>query len=199
MVVHWLATGRLMAVSGRITSLVNRVRFGANETPEMTEQELLEAVRMATTAEFGELEAAADSHNPPGLGPEKSEAPDSPADDAHQEPNPALPQMGPRTTSHHVFFMVAVAVGGLMAASLGGRTTFTWSLASNGFRDFAGNLSPAILVIGGALVGFGTRMAGGCTSGHGLCGVSRFQPGSLLATAVFFSVGVGVSLLLGPS
>jgi uncharacterized membrane protein YedE/YeeE len=49
----------------------------------------------------------------------------------------------------------------------------------------------------GVLVGFGTRMASGCTSGHGLCGVSRLQPGSLLATAAFFGAGIVVSFLLG--
>jgi hypothetical protein len=54
-----------------------------------------------------------------------------------------------------------------------------------------------MLLAGGALVGFGTRMAGGCTSGHGMCGVSRFQKGSLLATAAFFGTGVVTSLLLG--
>jgi uncharacterized membrane protein YedE/YeeE len=58
-------------------------------------------------------------------------------------------------------------------------------------------LGPAILALGGCLVGFGTRMAAGCTSGHGLCGVSRFQPGSLLATVMFFGAGVATALLLG--
>ncbi|MBM4364109.1 MAG: YeeE/YedE family protein, partial [Deltaproteobacteria bacterium] len=54
----------------------------------------------------------------------------------------------------------------------------------------------AALLGGELLVGFGTRMAGGCTSGHGLCGVSRAQPGSLIATATFFGGGIAVSLLL---
>jgi len=53
------------------------------------------------------------------------------------------------------------------------------------------------LLLGGLCVGFGTRMAGGCTSGHGLCGVSRFQPGSLVATVAFFATGVAVSFALG--
>jgi uncharacterized membrane protein YedE/YeeE len=39
-------------------------------------------------------------------------------------------------------------------------------------------------------------MAGGCTSGHGLCGVSRFQPGSLLTTAAFFGAAVALSFAL---
>ena len=53
------------------------------------------------------------------------------------------------------------------------------------------------LLVGGLLVGFGTRMASGCTSGHGLCGVSRLQKGSLVATVCFFGAGVAVSFALG--
>jgi hypothetical protein len=53
-----------------------------------------------------------------------------------------------------------------------------------------------MLVLGGALVGFGTTLAGGCSSGHGLFGCARLQPGSLLATASFFGAAVGVSLVL---
>jgi uncharacterized membrane protein YedE/YeeE len=52
-------------------------------------------------------------------------------------------------------------------------------------------------LVGGLLIGFGTRMAGGCTSGHGLCGVSQFQPGSFVATIGFFGMGVVVSFLIG--
>lgn len=48
---------------------------------------------------------------------------------------------------------------------------------------------PAIL-IGGLLVGFGTRLGSGCTSGHGLCGMARFSKRSITATAVFFGVAM---------
>ena len=50
-------------------------------------------------------------------------------------------------------------------------------------------LTAALLVAAGLLVGFGTRLANGCTSGHGLCGVSRFSPRSLLATVTFMLAG----------
>jgi uncharacterized membrane protein YedE/YeeE len=39
------------------------------------------------------------------------------------------------------------------------------------------------------LVGFGTRLANGCTSGHGICGISRLSPRSITATAVFMGTG----------
>ncbi len=45
------------------------------------------------------------------------------------------------------------------------------------------------LVIGGLLVGFGTRLGSGCTSGHGVCGVSRLSPRSMVATALFMAAG----------
>jgi uncharacterized membrane protein YedE/YeeE len=42
-----------------------------------------------------------------------------------------------------------------------------------------------VVIIGGLFVGFGTRLAGGCTSGHGVCGIARLSPRSLVATAIF--------------
>jgi uncharacterized membrane protein YedE/YeeE len=45
------------------------------------------------------------------------------------------------------------------------------------------------LIAGGVLVGFGTRLANGCTSGHGVCGIARLSPRSLAATAVFMGTG----------
>jgi uncharacterized membrane protein YedE/YeeE len=47
---------------------------------------------------------------------------------------------------------------------------------------------PARLVLAGLLVGFGTRLGGGCTSGHGVCGLARLSPRSLAATATFMAV-----------
>jgi uncharacterized protein len=46
-----------------------------------------------------------------------------------------------------------------------------------------------ILVVAGLLVGFGTRLANGCTSGHGVCGLARLSPRSLAATATFMAAG----------
>jgi uncharacterized membrane protein YedE/YeeE len=47
-----------------------------------------------------------------------------------------------------------------------------------------------LLALAGALVGFGTRMGGGCTSGHGVCGISRLSARSMIATAVFVGFGM---------
>ncbi len=51
----------------------------------------------------------------------------------------------------------------------------------------------ACLFGGGILVGFGARMTGGCTSGHGLSGFATGQPGSLLATPIFWTCALGVA------
>ena len=46
-----------------------------------------------------------------------------------------------------------------------------------------------VLVVAGLLVGFGTRLGSGCTSGHGVCGLSRMSPRSLVATLAFMGAG----------
>lgn len=53
-----------------------------------------------------------------------------------------------------------------------------------------GNL--AVIVAGGLLVGLGTRLAGGCTSGHGVCGMSRLSRRGIAATAIYLAAGAVV-------
>ena len=47
-----------------------------------------------------------------------------------------------------------------------------------------------LIIPGGFLVGFGTRLGGGCTSGHGICGIGRLSVNSMVATATFVAIGV---------
>jgi uncharacterized membrane protein YedE/YeeE len=49
--------------------------------------------------------------------------------------------------------------------------------------------TPALLAVSGLLVGIGTRFGSGCTSGHGVCGIARLSPRSLMATACFMLAG----------
>jgi uncharacterized protein len=56
--------------------------------------------------------------------------------------------------------------------------------------------NPVTLIAGGLLVGFGTRLANGCTSGHGVCGSARLSPRSLAATATFMAAGFATVFLL---
>jgi uncharacterized protein len=46
-----------------------------------------------------------------------------------------------------------------------------------------------LMAVAGLLVGFGTATGGGCTSGHGVCGIARLSPRSVLATAIFMATG----------
>ena len=51
------------------------------------------------------------------------------------------------------------------------------------------NASPWMMILAGLLVGFGTRLGSGCTSGHGICGISRLSKRSLVATGAFMFAG----------
>jgi uncharacterized membrane protein YedE/YeeE len=54
-----------------------------------------------------------------------------------------------------------------------------------------------LVAVSGAVVGIGTRASNGCTSGHGLCGISRLSKRSIVATLVFFAFGVATATISG--
>jgi uncharacterized membrane protein YedE/YeeE len=58
------------------------------------------------------------------------------------------------------------------------------------------DVSNAAVLLGGFLVGIGTRIGNGCTSGHGVCGVGRLAPRSIVASAIFFSAAVLTTWLI---
>lgn len=80
-------------------------------------------------------------------------------------------------------------LGGLVAAPMAWRSF----AALPALRVDAGT---AGLVVAGLLVGVGTRYGAGCTSGHGVCGVSRLSPRSLAATAAFMGTGFATVFVL---
>ena len=51
------------------------------------------------------------------------------------------------------------------------------------------NVSPLMMIVAGLLVGYGTRLGSGCTSGHGICGMSRLSKRSIVATGTFMLAG----------
>ncbi|MBC7802389.1 MAG: YeeE/YedE family protein [Candidatus Parcubacteria bacterium] len=75
-------------------------------------------------------------------------------------------------------------IGGLLTAGL------AWQ-AFGGPMQLRENFPPGWAAAAGLLVGFGTRMGGGCTSGHGVCGLGRFSLRSLVAVAIFMAAGMG--------
>ena len=58
--------------------------------------------------------------------------------------------------------------------------------------------STMISLVAGLLVGFGTRLSNGCTSGHGICGISRGAPRSIVATLIFMTTAILTTWLMGP-
>ncbi len=68
------------------------------------------------------------------------------------------------------------------------------SLASGGVE--ASFATPAFLVAAGLLVGVGTRLGSGCTSGHGVCGVSRLSQRSIVATVTFMAAGIATVAIM---
>lgn len=73
-------------------------------------------------------------------------------------------------------FVIGLPLGALLVTNL----------TASAAPGFAG---PATLVIAGLIVGIGTRLGSGCTSGHGVCGMSRLSQRSLVATATFMITG----------
>lgn len=187
-IVHWIVVRRMLAVSGRFTRLVDRARFGApDDAEEMSEEAMIAAIQAMALEQFGEEACAA------------AEAAKGPAG---SDPEPAR-VMGakppPQPLWLHAAFLMALIAGGAISALIAGDFQVGFGLRSEGFTSVfgAGAVYQSIgLVVAGMMVGWGTRMAGGCTSGHGLCGVSRAQKGSLLATGAFFGTGILVALAM---
>lgn len=57
--------------------------------------------------------------------------------------------------------------------------------------------STTVLIASGLLVGFGTVLGSGCTSGHGVCGIGRFSGRSIVATCAFLGVGIATATAVG--
>ena len=92
-----------------------------------------------------------------------------------------LPQRG--DVLWRVLFTIGLLVPGILAA------LFAPDLIGSSPRSLG------MLAFAGLLVGVGTRLGSGCTSGHGVCGISRLSPRSLIATLTFILVGMLVGAL----
>jgi len=90
-----------------------------------------------------------------------------------------------------------LVLGGVLSAALGGGWRPFWDLGrfdeTIGFGP-AGKL--AWMFVGGVLIGFGTRLGGGCTSGHGIFGLSNLELPSLVTTVSFLAGGIVTSHIL---
>lgn len=93
--------------------------------------------------------------------------------------------------SFRVQFLLGLLLGGVLSSLLAGGWTPTWEL---GVFDRYVGWGPAGKLLwmfgGGCLIGFGTRMAGGCTSGHGIFGISHFERAGIVATLGYMAAGL---------
>lgn len=71
---------------------------------------------------------------------------------------------------------------------IGGGVVYEYILASQPTPTYP--FAPVTMIVAGLLVGFGTRMGNGCTSGHGVCGLGRLSVRSLVAVITFMSTGI---------
>lgn len=94
-------------------------------------------------------------------------------------------------------FIAGLVLGGVVSALLAGGWQPTFAVDP---LDAASRMSPAAktlwFFVGGTFTGLGTRVASGCTSGHGIFGMARMQPASIRSTLSFMAVGAVVSNVL---
>ncbi|PWR07271.1 transporter [Micromonospora acroterricola] len=177
-VLHWRAERRVERLNARFAD----------------ERVLTAAIAAATADQFGAGSAAPAAHPTPH-GDARAPRQDGPPPAA---PSLSLASLLPAPLISQVALLLSIFVGGWVAAVTAGRFQLRLDMG-DAFGQIVTDKPIAMigaLFIGGVLVGFGTRLAGGCSSGHGLNGCGRLQPVSIVATAIFFGTGVLVSFLL---
>ncbi len=182
---YFFLIGRLLGVSGSWAKVVFwREQQALNKENEMLHSQGTEAINSTliaeTLAEFGEDALAELGDNLESSPPEKK---------------PVIEKESGWTS--HLTFLVSIFIGSLLVSIFTGHFELRLNLSDIHSQIF-GNLWEVwiALFFGGAMVGFGTQMAGGCTSGHGLSGSARMIPASLLSTFVFVLSAVSLTLLM---
>ncbi|MEH6709948.1 MAG: YeeE/YedE family protein [Paraglaciecola polaris] len=82
------------------------------------------------------------------------------------------------------YFLAGLAIAPLLTSAFGYSLPESLTTVLD-TKSGAFGQNELIMVLGGLLVGFGTQLGSGCTSGHGICGISRFSTRSIIATAFF--------------
>jgi hypothetical protein len=94
------------------------------------------------------------------------------------------------------WFLLGIVAGSLIFRLLAGADTvgdgYGW-LTREFTDDF---VVGTLLVLGGALIGYGAKLAGGCTAGNGICGTSLGSPASFVATGTFLAVAIAGTFLI---
>jgi uncharacterized membrane protein YedE/YeeE len=85
----------------------------------------------------------------------------------------------------NILFIVGVILGPIIYQAI-----------TKSIIPFSITTSIPVIILGGIFVGMGTKIGSGCTSGHGICGISRFSIRSIVATLVFLTTGVLTVLVM---
>lgn len=93
----------------------------------------------------------------------------------------------PGDLAWRVLFFLGLVSGGFIASQL-------WP---ENFTNIRGSENYLRFAIAGVIVGYGTRLGSGCTSGHGVCGIGRLSPRSIVATMTFIAVGILTVAIFG--
>lgn len=184
-VLNFFLVGRLLGVSGSWAKVVgwkdDRERAAELKSLADDRDDMGDALLAETLAEFGESSL------------EELDG-ESPADVSAQ----AVAKSGQFTPwTVHLVFLLFMFVGGFLAAMVSGNFKLELTLSPIHSQIFGEDWEVWLaLLFGGVMVGFGTQMAGGCTSGHGLSGCARLIPASLVATVTFMTSAILLSFLM---
>ena len=184
---YLLLVGRLLGVSGSWAKVVgwreNRMLEQVNQDFAENQNEMSDALMAETLAQFGEdAVQELQSDSTPAAAPAKVDIDN-------------LESSTPWTA--HLTFLLCLAIGAFATAYLTGSFELRYELSPVHSRIFGDTWEVWVaLLFGGMMVGFGTQMAGGCSSGHGLSGCARLIPASLLSTLVFMVSAVFLSMLM---
>lgn len=184
-VLNFFLLGRLLGVSGSWAKVVgwkdDRERRAELKLLAEDKAAMDDALLAETLAEFGEasLQELSDTSDT-GAAP------------------PLIQQHTPWTV--HLVFLLCMLVGGFLATITSAEFKFELILSPIHSQIFGDDWEVwLVLLLGGVMVGFGTQMAGGCTSGHGLSGCARLIPASLVATMTFMLSAILLSFMMEAS
>lgn len=199
---YTITTDRSFGVSSawdRVVHWRRERRFERMEAQFTDDRALAEALAVATAEQFGPQPVGA-RPNPPTLS--YTSCGDEPPYTAQAETagrtGETVSTMRQQPLISQAVLLLSIFVGGWVAAVSSGRFHIRFDMGE-AFSQIVTDkplYMVGVLFGGGVLVGFGTRLAGGCSSGHGLSGCGRLRPVSLVATAVFFGTAIVVSFLL---